>query len=121
MFSCSFKLMQSALKERIKQWLRAQLRSRSWLAEQCGVKKRTVDNWLSSPQAIPAKALRIIERLMSSDADKPDASGVPDNLLILSVNQERFTAYNRASLAEGMTIADWALHALDEAAAEDAE
>lgn len=56
-------------KEDIKKWLKAIGRDRKWLAEQCGVSKRQVDNWFSSSINISARALLIIQRLMSGEAD----------------------------------------------------
>ena len=52
-------------KNDIKKWLKVSKRSREWLAEQCGVSKRQVDNWLSAARPVPAKALLIIQRLMT--------------------------------------------------------
>lgn len=52
-------------KEDIKKWLKASGKSREWLAEQCGVDKRTVDLWLSVSRDVPAKAILIIQRLMA--------------------------------------------------------
>ncbi len=52
-------------KEDIKKWLKASGKSREWLAEQCGVDKRTLNNWLSVSREVPSKALLIIQRLMT--------------------------------------------------------
>lgn len=55
-------------KEDIKKWLKASGKSREWLAEQCGVDKRTVDLWLSISRKVPSKAILIIQRLMTEKA-----------------------------------------------------
>ena len=47
-------------KEDIKKWLKDSGKSREWLAEQCGVGKRVLDNWLSAARPVPSKALLII-------------------------------------------------------------
>lgn len=52
-------------KEDIKKWLKDSGKSREWLAEQCGVGKRVLDNWLSAARPVPSKALLIIQRLMT--------------------------------------------------------
>lgn len=52
-------------KEDIKKWLKVSGKSREWLAEQCGVNKRQVDNWLSAARPVPSKAILIIQRLMA--------------------------------------------------------
>jgi hypothetical protein len=54
-------------------WLKAAGHDRFWLAESCGVQKRTVDNWLSSSRAIPRKAQLIIKTLMASKLSSPAA------------------------------------------------
>lgn len=112
--------MQEELKARIKAWLKASGQDRDWLAAKCGVRKRTIDNWLSSPQEIPYKAVTLIDRLMAeNETEAPDTPPIaPDNLLILRVSEPRFDAYNRAALAEQMPIKEWAINALDNAAAE---
>ena len=52
-------------KEDIKKWLKDIGRDRFWLAEQCKVDKRTVDSWLSSDRALPARAIILINQLMT--------------------------------------------------------
>jgi DNA-binding transcriptional regulator YdaS (Cro superfamily) len=97
-------------KEAIKEWLRANGRDRNWLAHACGVDKRTVDNWLSSPRPIPHKALRIIEQLISGQTDQALQN------LVLQVDPPTFERYNRAAMSRGLTITEWALDALNRAA-----
>ena len=64
-------------------WLKAAGHDRYWLAESCGVQKRTVDNWLSSSRVIPRKALLIIKSLMASKLSSPAAmAGVAQNLVL---------------------------------------
>jgi hypothetical protein len=48
----------------VKDWLKERGHSRSWLAAQCGVSKKTVDNWLSAGRPINASAATIINQLM---------------------------------------------------------
>lgn len=54
-------------KEDIKKWLKTTGRDRKWLADQCGVSKRQVDNWFSSSTNISARALLIIQQLMNGE------------------------------------------------------
>ena len=64
-------------------WLKAAGHDRFWLAQSCGVQKRTVDNWLSSSRAIPRKAQLIIKTLMASKLSSPVAMvGVSQNLVL---------------------------------------
>lgn len=71
--------MQSA--EDIKDWLKKIRKNREWLGEKTFVKKRQVDNWLSSGRKIPDAKMLIIEQLMneqSSDIAKAEPSTLPD-------------------------------------------
>ena len=110
-------------KESIKAWLDAYPeRDRHWLADKCEVEKRTVDNWLSSPQNIPAKALRIIEGLMRSDLELDKAKQpAPPMVVVLEVPIPVFNSDNRAALDRGMLMTEWAVEVLKQAAARDAE
>lgn len=109
-----------AMKDRIKAWLKSHNHDRDWLAEQIGVKKRTVDNWLSSPKEIPIGKLSLIERLMQDD-EAAEASRrqklIPTaQVSSLEVDLPRFRAYSAASLAQGMTLEQWAIEELNAAA-----
>lgn len=55
-------------KQTIKTWLKRIKKNRAWLAEQCDVSKRTVDDWLSTTRELPAKAILSIQSLMNDDA-----------------------------------------------------
>lgn len=101
-------------KHDIKSWLRKNEIDRFWLAEQCGVNKRTVDNWLSSPRTIPLKAHRIISRLIQDFQPTP-AGEVLQNL-VLEVDEVTFDRWCRAALERHMTLKEWAIDALDRAA-----
>lgn len=105
-------------KESIKEWLASHpSRDRTWLAEQCGVSKNTVNNWLSTSIAVPAKASRLIENLMRADLEAArSAQPTPDQNLVLEVRPETFDRYNRAALARQMIVREWAITVLDEAA-----
>lgn len=110
-------------KESIKAWLDAYPdRDRHWLADKCEVEKKTVDNWLSSPREIPAKALRIIEGLMRADLELDRAKQpAPPAVVVLEVPLPVFNSYNRAATARGMIITEWAIEVLKQAASRDAE
>ena len=110
-------------KESIKAWLEAHPdRDRHWLAAKCEVEKRTVDNWLSSPQNIPGKALLIIEGLMRADRETDRAKQpVPPMTVVLEVPPQTFDDYNRAATNAGMIIREWAVEVLNQAARRDAE
>lgn len=58
----------SNIKDEIKTWLKDGKKNREWLADQCGVGKRTVDKWLGSERDIPDKAILIIRQLMRNPA-----------------------------------------------------
>lgn len=114
----------SPSKDSVKQWLRdhPDRDGRRWLASLCEVSKRTVDNWLSSPAAIPAKALVIIGRQMEADREAiRSRQPAPDQNLVLEVDPETFDQYNRAALSKGLIVRDWAVDTLNRAAERDVE
>lgn len=105
-------------KSDVKAWLKAIKRNRDWLAEECGVKKRTADNWLSSSQPISTQATRLIERLM---AQYPAADSIPatppnaaDNAITLTVDDATFDAWNKAATAEGKLLRQWCVDVINE-------
>lgn len=51
----------------IKAWLKKTGHNRTWLGEQCGVSKSTVNGWLSAQRPIPNPALKILTRLMTGE------------------------------------------------------
>ncbi len=105
-------------KSDVKAWLKAIKRNRDWLAEECGVKKRTADNWLSSSQPISTQATRLIERLM---AQYPATDSIPatppnaaDNAITLTVDDATFDAWNKAATAEGKLLRQWCVDVINE-------
>ena len=120
----AYKRVMSPSKDSVKQWLRdhPDRDGRRWLASLCEVSKRTVDNWLSSPAAIPAKALVIIGRQMEADREAiRSRQPAPDQNLVLEVDPETFDQYNRAALSKGLIVRDWAVDTLNRAAERDVE
>lgn len=125
-------------RQEIKAWLKnpaggpsAAPRDRAWLGQQCGVAKRTVDNWLSATnQEIPAAALALIARLMADDQagasplrSLPQAPNrpIPRSLnppitqpFSIEVDLDTFRGYNRAALAHGLTIEEWIIRTCDD-------
>lgn len=106
-------------KSDVKAWLKAIGKNRDWLAQQCGVKKRTADNWLSSSQPISTQATRLIERLMeqypatgNAPATYPSAA---ENSITLTVNAATFDAWNRAATAEGKLLRQWCVDVINDA------
>lgn len=110
------------MKEEIKSWLKSENHEREWLAEQLGVNKRTVDNWLSSPKEIPSGKLTRIKRLMEDDAAAAEKRSLQlrpqAQFFSLEVNLPRFRAYSAAALAAGKTLEQWCIDSLNELAAE---
>lgn len=112
------------MKEEIKAWLKSANRGRDWLAEQTGVAKRTVDNWLSSPQEIPESTQRLIQKLMADDAallrEKDNAAiSSPDNFPMtfgLTVTMAQFDKFNALAQEEGKLVREWAVEKLLEIA-----
>ena len=112
-------------KSEVKAWLKSIKRTRDWLAEECGVKKRTADNWLSSSQPISTQATRLIERLMeqypaagNAPATYPSAA---ENAITLTVDDATFDAWNRAATAEGKLLRQWCVDVINDALRDDEE
>ena len=102
-------------KDEIKIWLKQSGHDRNWLAEQCGVKKNTVNNWLSTSIDLPAKSLRIIESMMKADAEKLDTLQPSLSHIVIRVNSDDFDAWSRAALAKGQILTDWVIESIREA------
>lgn len=70
---------QSEYKEGIKQWLKSNGRSYSWMADKCGVSEITFRNWMSQ-KSIPALKQKLLRRAMEEsegiDATPSALSGV---------------------------------------------
>lgn len=102
-------------KESIKTWLAERPeRSREWLANKCGVTKRTVDNWLSSGIEIPLKAQRLLESLMRDDEAVAKADDKVTHLM-LTVPLSEFDEWCRAALLKNQIVSKWAHEAIREA------
>lgn len=107
-------------KEDIKDWLKHRSRNREWLGERLGTSKKTVDNWLSTAKEIPVGKLRLIAELMQDDVQQDQNTArknSPQNQIFsVEVDLETFRSYNKAALAAGLTIEEWAVQELDAAA-----
>lgn len=105
-------------KSDVKAWLKAIKRNRDWLAEECGVKKRTADNWLSSSQPISTQATRLIERLMvqypAAGSTPETPPSVADNAITLTVDDATFDAWNNAATAQGKLLRQWCVDVINE-------
>lgn len=108
------------MKDQIKDWLKAFNHDRPWLAEQIGVKPRTVDNWLSSPQVIPEGKIALIKRLIQDDEDAESARRQKlqptAQLFSLEVDLTTFRRYTYCASAQGLMLEQWAIQELNNAA-----
>lgn len=108
------------MKDQIKAWLKSQNHDRSWLGEQLGVGKRTVDSWLSTSSPIPLNKLKLIERLMEDDeaaeAQRRQQLEPTAQVFSVEVDLPTFRAYGKAALAQQRTLEEWAIHEINEAA-----
>ena len=106
-------------KQEVSDWLKKFNHTRKWLADKCSVSKRTVDNWLSSPQDIPAKAIPIITALMHADEEKARIETVLPQNLVLEFSREDFNAICDRAIHERMRPNEWAEQQLRQLAYED--
>jgi hypothetical protein len=110
-------------RESVLDWLKKEHRSREWLATECDVGTGAVSNWLreKNPRAIPAKAVVIIQGLMSRDqAARIARERTPQNL-VLEFSDLEFTQLERASMADRKTVREWSKETLNNAAKENIE
>ena len=108
-------------KKRIMHWLNAYNHSRDWLGQQFDppVSRRTVDNWLVSPQPIPRTKLPTIAALMRRDhAQAVDGSAANHNTLKLDLSDEQFDRIELAAVRAQRPMRKWAIETLNNAAAE---
>lgn len=108
------------VKDQIKTWLKQTGRTRDWLAEQCYVSKKTVDNWLSSPKIIPDDKQALIRRLIADDEaleQRQAQQRLPQNqIFCLEVSLAQHRRYAQAALKRGKTVEAWSIEELDAAA-----
>ena len=88
----------------------------------CGplkVGEQTIYNW--SNIGIPKRRWSDVDELMATWRDDgsvaPPTTGL-DQPLIITPHRDQFRAWNRAALAEGMLVEDWAIKGLDRLAEE---
>jgi hypothetical protein len=107
-------------KAQIKMWLKATGRTREWLGENVHVKKRTVNNWLSSAQQIPADKLTLIQRLMADEDELRDQERrkafSANQVFSLEVDLPTYRAYSEAAKKARQTLEEWSITELNEAA-----
>lgn len=110
------------MKETIKHWLKAHGLGREWLADQIGVTKKTVDNWLSSAKEIPEIKLSLIRRVMEETAAAESARRQQldpvAQVFSVEVSLPQFRRYSQCALQAQQTLEAWAIEELDRAAEE---
>ena len=108
-------------KDQVKSWLKATQRDREWLGWELGVTKRAVDNWLSTSNPIPAAKLSLIKRLMADDdaaaARRKQQLDPIAQVFSLEVDLPTFRAYSAAAKAAHLTLEEWSIDELNQAAA----
>lgn len=103
-------------RESVLKWLDQTSRKQTWLAQQCGVSKQAVSNWLreKNPQSISASAALKIQRLMAEDEAKRQAAQ-PHNL-VLEFNTLENRNIEEAARRRNETRTAWAKRTLNEIA-----
>jgi len=108
-------------KDIIKRWLKSHAKDRDWLGEKIGVNKRTVDNWLSSPKIIPPVKMALINRVIddeeAAEARRKQQLDPIAQVFSLEVDLPTFRAYSAAAKAAHLTIEEWSIDELNQAAA----
>ena len=81
-----------------------------------GVSSGTLYKWRSTPGVPESRAEWVRARI--AEYQKTSVQDLPDRI-ILEVPRDQFDDWSRAALAEGKILREWAIDALDEAAADD--
>jgi transcriptional regulator with XRE-family HTH domain len=94
-----------------RKWMDEQKVSASQVASVLGVMPQTIHNWRSG--GVPARRLPHVHRLMERWHEH--AGPLRSSLLVRTL-PDRFEEWNRAAMAKGLTVSEWAEACLDEAA-----
>lgn len=97
-------------REKFKKWMKENGISRSCVAEQCLVSKRTVDRWMTRGEVIPLLKIRILEGLMSEGS----SNSMEDvrTQVILEFTPEQYVVVKAEAERRGLTVEEWAAEAL---------
>lgn len=97
-------------REKFKKWMKENGISRSYVAEQCLVSKRTVDRWMTRGEVIPLLKIRILEGLMSESS----SNSMEDvrTQVILEFTPEQYVVVKAEAERRGLTVEEWAAEAL---------
>lgn len=107
--------MMDVYKKEIKTWLKAHGKSREWLAEQCYVNKRTIDEWLSSRGVIPEAKKALIENILHPPAPQvaPGKISLGVSHLSLEIATEKLLHYQLQAQKSGMTLENWLISMIE--------
>lgn len=97
-------------REKFKKWMKERKISRSFIAEQCLVSKRTIDRWMTRGEVIPLLKIRILEGLMSGSS-----SSTVDNVhkqVIIEFTPEQYIVVKEEAERRGLTVEEWAAEVL---------
>lgn len=92
----------------IKDWLKKTRTSRQDLGEKLGVKKRTVDAWLSCGAPIPQAKLALIEGLMQPPITAPAMDLNSVKVINMLMSKEEKAMCKAAAERKGQTLEQWA-------------
>lgn len=107
-------------KQEIKAWLKAIGKNRDWLADQCNVKKVTIDKWFTEQGKIPVEKLLKIQQLMtdSSPGEAVQHGDIfeitPSGIKALAIvwSEEDWNRLVRSATLRGMTPEEYAKRAI---------
>lgn len=107
--------MMDVYKKEIKTWLKAHGKSREWLAEQCYVNKRTIDEWLSSRGIIPEAKKALIENILHPPAPQvtPGKISLGVSHLSLEIATEKLLHYQIQAQKSGMSLETWLISMIE--------
>jgi hypothetical protein len=98
------------------EWLDSRGISPAMAAGLFGCAEQNIYNWRST-RGVPESKAEWVRKIMA-EHDARQISELP-NRVILEPTRDQWRAWGRAALVSGMLLDDWALEALDDAAADD--
>lgn len=97
-------------REKFKKWMKENKISRSDIAEQCLVSKRTIDRWMTRGEVIPLLKVKILEGLMGEKSS--DSVENVHTQVILEFTPEQYVVVKAEAERRGLTVEEWAAEVL---------
>lgn len=82
-------------KNKIKEWLKKNKLSREWLAINCYVKKRTIDDWLRKDGFIPKAKIELIKSIVEGQKNDTITQTTEEQEVVLKFNDKEWEVIDK--------------------------